>query len=169
MSAPHHPCWSLPVHNGTLILTPCPGTQDVALSESLTQLKAQGVTALITLMSSEELAESGLPDFACAVNASHLDWFQLPIPDFGVPGADFDQAWDVCHTELLQRLHSGDTLALHCKGGSGRTGLVAAKLMLASGESPAAAISAIQALRPRAFSYPAQRDYVFDSANQSAE
>lgn len=169
MSAARHPCWSLPVNNGRLILTPCPGTQDVELSESLQQLKAQGATALITLMSTEELDESGLPDFALAVNASHLDWFQLPVPDFGVPGADFDRAWSICHAELLLRLHSGDTLALHCKGGSGRTGLVAAKLMLASGESPQAAISAIQALRPRAFSYPAQRDYIFNSATQSAE
>ncbi|AEY00215.1 protein tyrosine phosphatase [Oceanimonas sp. GK1] len=164
MSVSFHPSWSLAVEQGTLLLTPCPGTQGVELCESLSQLKAGGATAVITLMTADELHEEGLPDFSRAVKAAGLDWFHLPVPDFGVPGADFEQAWQACHLELQQRLRSGDTLALHCKGGSGRTGMVAARLMLAAGFAPEAAITAIQALRPRAFSYPAQRDYLLNSA-----
>jgi protein-tyrosine phosphatase len=163
MSVSSHPSWSLPVQQGTLLLTPCPGTQGVDLCESLSQLKAGGATAVITLMTTDELHEEGLPDFSRAVKALGLDWYHLPVPDFGVPGGDFEQAWDACRLELQQRLQSGDTLALHCKGGSGRTGMVAAKLMLAAGVAPEDAITAIQALRPRAFSYPAQREYILNS------
>ncbi|MFP2769883.1 cyclin-dependent kinase inhibitor 3 family protein [Oceanisphaera sp. KMM 10153] len=163
MSVSSHPSWSLAIQQGALLLTPCPGTQGVELCESLSQLKADGATAVITLMTAAELDEEGLQDYSSAVKAAGLDWFHLPVPDFGVPGADFEQAWAVCHRELQQRLHAGDTLALHCKGGSGRTGMVAAKLMLAAGAAPEDAITAIQALRPRAFSYPAQRDYILNS------
>lgn len=163
MSVSSHPSWSLPIQLGTLLLTPCPGTQGVELCESLSQLKAGGATAVITLMTTAELSEEGFQDFSSAVKAVGLDWYHLPVPDFGVPGADFEQAWDACRLELQQRLQSGDTLALHCKGGSGRTGMVAAKLMLAAGFDPEDAITAIQALRPRAFSYPAQREYILNS------
>lgn len=163
MSVSSHPSWSLPVLQGTLLLTPCPGTQGIALSESLSQLKANGATAVITLMTSAELSHEGLQDFSPAVQAAGLDWFHLPVPDDDLPGADFDQAWHACYLELLQRLQTGEALALHCKGGSGRTGLVAAKLMLAAGHSPEDAIMAIQALRPKAFSHPAQGSYILNS------
>ncbi|MBM7457233.1 protein-tyrosine phosphatase [Oceanisphaera litoralis] len=163
MSVSSHPSWSLPIQQGTLLLTPCPGTQGIELCESLSQLKAGGATAIITLMTAAELSEEGFQDFSSAVKAAGLDWFHLPVPDDDLPGADFDLAWNACSAALLQRLQSGDTLALHCKGGSGRTGLVAAKLMLAAGCPPEAAITAIQALRPKAFSHPAQRSYVLNS------
>lgn len=163
MSVSSHPSWSLPIQQGTLLLTPCPGTQGIELCESLSQLKAIGATAVITLMTAAELDEEGFQDFSSVVKEAGLDWFHLPVPDFGVPGADFELAWDACRLELQQRLHSGDTLAVHCKGGSGRTGMVAAKLMLDAGFAPEDAITAIQALRPRAFSYPAQREYILNS------
>ncbi len=165
MTAMNHPSWSLSVQSGALLLTPCPGTQGVALSESLSQLKASGATAVITLMTEAELSHEGLQGFSSAVQAAGLDWFHLPVPDDDLPGADFDLAWHACGVELLQRLQSGDTLALHCKGGSGRTGLVAAKLMLAAGVTAEDAITAIQALRPKAFSHPAQRSYILNSVN----
>ncbi len=165
MSVSSHPSWSLPVQKGALLLTPCPGTQGVELCDSLSQLKADGATAIITLMTVTELNDVGLRDFSPAVKAAGLDWFHLPVPDDDLPGADFDLAWNACHAELLQRLQSGDTLALHCKGGSGRTGLVAGKLMLAAGYTAEEAIKAIQALRPKAFSHPAQRSYILNSVN----
>ncbi|OXY80615.1 tyrosine-protein phosphatase [Oceanimonas doudoroffii] len=160
MSASSHSYWPLPVGQGTLLLTPCPGTQGVDLNESLLQLKAGGASAIITLMSATELNEAGLPDFASAVQSAGLDWFHLPVPDDDLPGDDFDHAWQACSAELLQRLAAGEALALHCKGGSGRTGLVAAKLMVAAGYDAKEAVAAIQVLRPKAFSHPAQRAYI---------
>ena len=158
-----HPVWPLAVGNGRLLLTPCPGTQAVMLTESLEQLKESGATAIITLMSAAELTDNHLPDFQQAVAASGLAWFHLPVPDDDLPGEDFNHAWQAIYPQLLQRLRSGEALAIHCKGGSGRTGLIAAKLMLATGYDAEQAIIAIQALRPKAFSHPAQRDYILNS------
>ncbi len=52
-----HPTWQLDVEQGALILTPCPGTKDASLQNSLEQLKAQGVQAVVTALDDHELAE----------------------------------------------------------------------------------------------------------------
>lgn len=48
-----HPTWELPVadNQASLVLTPCPGTKGTPLPESIAQLKAQGVSAVVTALS----------------------------------------------------------------------------------------------------------------------
>ena len=50
------------------------------------------------------------------------------------------------HTLLRQ----GEKVAIHCKGGSGRTGLVAAQILLELGLDKIEAKQRVQALRPYA-------------------
>lgn len=56
-----HPTWELPITDQAgLILTPCPGTKQTALTESIAQLKAQGVTVVVTALSQQEMQEHGV-------------------------------------------------------------------------------------------------------------
>lgn len=57
-------------------------------------------------------------------------------------------------------LDRGGVLAIHCKGGSGRTGLIAARILMARGVEREAAVAAVQALRPNAISHPVHRDWI---------
>lgn len=52
-------------------------------------------------------------------------------------------------------LGQGGTLAIHCKGGSGRTGLIAARLLVDRGLPRDQAVAMIQSLRPKAIQHPA--------------
>jgi len=49
---------------------------------------------------------------------------------------------------------------VHCKGGLGRAGMVAALLLIETGDPPGAAIRKVRAVRPGAIETPAQERYV---------
>ena len=53
-----HPFWSLDVPrlDGQLLLTPCPGSQQVPMADALAQLQLAGAGGVLTLMTVEELA-----------------------------------------------------------------------------------------------------------------
>jgi protein-tyrosine phosphatase len=53
---------------------------------------------------------------------------------------------------------------VHCKGGSGRTGLVIGLILVSLGWPKDKVINAVQALRPKALVHPVQREY-FDAFN----
>lgn len=63
----------------------------------------------------------------------------------------------------------GKAIAIHCKGGSGRTGLVAAQLLIESGVPFSDALRDVQSLRPRAVQHPAHIQYIgqFDTPSNS--
>lgn len=157
------------VFSGQLLLTPCPATQNTSLVESVDTLKQAGASGLITLMTDAELAENGAANLGQACHESGLYWYLLPIADDAVPAEDFQRAWLQHTDEIMQRLRAGQTLAIHCKGGSGRTGLIAAQIVLAAGGELNTTIAAVQALRPRALQYPAHLAYLQQLAAQESE
>ena len=161
-----HPSDLLPLdHEGAgLILTPCPGTRGVEPRTALEQLKAAGADAVITLMPKAEMASNGVTDIADLCSQSGLQWFHLPIEDEHAPERDFALAWQAQRLAVHQLLDDGKTIALHCKGGSGRTGLMAALLLVERGWSKDRAAAAVKALRPNALSLRVHQDYVAELA-----
>ncbi|MDX1301601.1 tyrosine-protein phosphatase [Photobacterium sp.] len=156
-----HPFWPLPLNNGAqLLLTPCPGTKAVNLHDSLVQLKAAGATAVLTALQSSDLPDDGFQKLIQECEALGLQWYHLPIEDDCAPGEEFNANWPAVSQAAQKMLDNGDSLAIHCMGGSGRTGLIAAHLMLARGMDLKATISQIQALRPGAFTRQAHTDYI---------
>ncbi|MGY3902491.1 phosphatase domain-containing putative toxin [Aeromonas lusitana] len=150
---PSHPFWSLdvPRFDGQLLLTPCPGTQQVPAPQALDQLQLAGARGVVTLMTSDELAALSLAELGQQIEARGMAWFHLPIADDEAPDAAFELAWQQALSSLIALLRDGKQLAIHCRGGSGRTGLVAAALLMALGQSQQEAMAAIRARRPKAF------------------
>lgn len=97
-----------------------------------------------------------------------MAWAHLPIPDQGVPGNTFSVAWPQVRGEVLSRLTSGCRVVLHCRGGLGRTGLVAALLLIENGIFQDEAIRAVRSVRPRAIEAAEQAQFVRNWPNQSA-
>ncbi len=65
----------------------------------------------------------------------------LPIPDFGTPSVDNFRAlinWITRETE------NGNSVLVHCVGGIGRSGMVAAAYLISKGSSVDAAIKKVQ-------------------------
>ena len=151
---------SLPHAPGALIFTPCPGTQASDLAESLKTLKQAGAVALVTLMSDTELQENGVGELGVAARQYGLEWYQLPIEDDQAPDQTFEARLGEIRHQLDDLLASNKALAIHCKGGSGRTGLFAARLLIEAGMPRREAIAWVQELRPRAIQKPAHINYI---------
>lgn len=143
-----------------LILTPCPGTKGVEAAVALEQLQASGADALITLMPDAELASNAVSDLAELCAQRGLQWFHLPIEDERAPDDDFATAWQAQRQAVHRLLDTGKRVAIHCKGGSGRTGLMAAQILVERGCSKEAAVATVKALRPNALSLAIHQAYL---------
>jgi protein-tyrosine phosphatase len=155
-----HDFLDVPGRSGQLIFTPCPGTKDASIGEALDTLQAAGAEAVITLMPAEELARNQaalLPEL-CVQRG--LEWFHLPVADEQVPLEDFDHAWAQAHARIGELLEQGRRVAIHCKGGSGRTGLIAARILIDTGLPRSEAVERVQALRPKAIQHPAHAGWI---------
>ncbi|HVA32773.1 MAG TPA: protein-tyrosine phosphatase family protein, partial [Candidatus Baltobacteraceae bacterium] len=67
-------------------------------------------------------------------------------------------------TALCDRLRKGERVLVHCRGGLGRAGTVAARLLVELGMDPAEAIAAVRRARPNAIETAAQAAYVRNRA-----
>jgi protein-tyrosine phosphatase len=162
-----HPTWELPIddNKAALVLTPCPGTKEVSLDDSIEQLKSQGVTIIITALSSKELQEKGVGDLPNVIEKAGLRWVHAPIEDDVAPDKDFQTRWSQYSPMLHQAIADGEKIAMHCMGGSGRTGLLAAHLLLEKGWELREIITHVQALRPGAFTKRVQVEYIHKFAD----
>ena len=118
-----------------------------------------GAAAVISLNPMSELESLQVADLEAQVNAHGLQWFHCPIEDDHAPLEDFASAWQQAGPLVHQLLNEGKTVAIHCKGGSGRTGLIAAQILLERGYSKDKVKSRVQALRPYALTLPPHVEY----------
>jgi protein-tyrosine phosphatase len=159
-----HPFDRLPLAaGGALLFTPCPGTKDVDLATALDQLRQTGAAAVITLMPEDEMARFGADTLPTACAQRGLTWFHLPVEDDAAPAAPFETRWSAQRQAVHRLLDGNATVAIHCRGGSGRTGLMAAILLLERGHDLDQAVAMVQGLRPNALKQPAQRAYLVKS------
>jgi len=73
-------------------------------------------------------------------------------------------AWPTLKIELMDELSSGKNIFIHCMGGLGRTGVVAAMLLIEAGYSANQAITAVRSSRPHTIETSAQEDFVYGYA-----
>jgi len=157
----NHPFDILELNNGgKFIFTPCPGTKDTSISDAFDSLVKAGADAVITLLSDKELEALSVPTFGSEAAQKSFNWFQLPIEDDCEPEQPYEEAWSNSKGELLTLIKNKSTIAIHCRGGSGRTGLMAAILPLESGENWNDVKSLIQSVRPKALTHPAHISYL---------
>lgn len=145
---------------GSLIFTPCPGTKGIDLPTSIDQLKQAGAKAVITLMPDEEMARFEVETLPEVCEQHGLKWFHLPIEDDTAPAVEFQKAWAEHKQQVNSILDKNGTLAIHCKGGSGRTGLMAAIILLERDIDFDQAVSMVKRMRPNALKRQPHTDYL---------
>lgn len=156
-----HPFDILNLDNGArLIFTPCPSTKGVSALAALKTLQNAGANAVITMMPRTELSEFNADCISTQCQSLGLSWFHLPVEDDCAPEAPFASAFASQKAELLALLIAGKTIAIHCRGGSGRTGLMAAILLLELDYTPNKVKSLVQGLRPKALTLQPHVNYL---------
>lgn len=147
---------------GRLGLSILPGRRDRRrhLRKDLEQLKAEGVTHIVSLLTQSELEDYGVPELFKAYAEEGFEVYHLPIMDQATVAPDeLRQALDWIQQALMQ---SGQIL-LHCVGGLGRSGMLAACFLRQKGLPAQQALAEIRAIRsPRAVENPAQEAIIFD-------
>ncbi len=145
---------------GRLGLSILPGRRDMGrvLDDDLASLKRAGVTDVVVLVTDDELKDYGVPGLRNALEAAGFGVIRTPIPDQGVgdPGEVGDLvAW------IDWRLHEQARVLIHCLGGVGRSGMVAACVLRQRGLSADEAIAEVRRARsPRAVETSAQDAFV---------
>ena len=155
---------------GWLGMTLCPGKQQANsmsggdwqrdLNLDLDAVKTWGASTVLTLLEEHEFPAFGVTGLPSAVRERGMRWIHLPIPDRCAPTATFEAAWPQLAPDLHQRLDDGERLLIHCLGGIGRTGTVAARLLMERGWSCADAMLEVRKVRRGAIETAVQEDYL---------
>ncbi|MCC7271790.1 MAG: dual specificity protein phosphatase family protein [Alphaproteobacteria bacterium] len=137
---------ALPERPGVIGLAPVPGRVD--LDADIATIRAWGAVTVVTLQPQDELEWLGIGRLGAMMVAAGLEWHHLPIFDLRAPDDAFERVWESVAPTLLERLERGERILIHCRGGFGRTGTVAARLLVARGLDPEAAIALVRHTRP---------------------
>ena len=141
---------------GRIGITLCPGKYypygiagnwDRDLDLDLERIRRWGATAVVSLITEKEMRDLRVQGLSRAVADRHMEWWHLPIPDGQPPDSAFEEAWRVAGPAIRDRLRLGFDVLVHCKGGLGRAGTVAARLLVEFGERPDEAIRQVRAAR----------------------
>ena len=137
------------------------GRHERDLAADLDAVVAWSTAAVVTLMEAAELERYRIPEIGAEVRARFMEWHHLPIRDVDVPDAAFEAAWPQHSARLRSLVAAGNRVLIHCRGGLGRAGMVAARLLVEMGAASAEAIAAVRRARdPRAIETRAQEDWV---------
>jgi protein-tyrosine phosphatase len=129
---------------GRLGILPRPRGDDWLRDETLAW-RAVGLDLVVSLLESEEAVQLVLEDEAAAAAASDIMFRSFPIPDRGVP-ASKEAVAELVH-EVVVALEKGRAVAVHCRQGIGRSGLIAAAVLVAGGVDLATALRVISEAR----------------------
>lgn len=153
-----------PMH-GRIGITFCPGKYDRFahtgvwerdLGIDLDTIAAWGAQLVLTLVEPAELMELKVPQLGHEINRRGIAWRHLPIADYSTPTRKFEEEWVTQGREIREMLRSGKDVLVHCKGGLGRAGMIAARLLVELGMDPEEAIRSVRHVRKGAIETPSQ-------------
>ncbi|MGR8929553.1 MAG: cyclin-dependent kinase inhibitor 3 family protein [Gammaproteobacteria bacterium] len=151
--------------HGRIGITFCPGKHDHFaytgawerdLGIDLDAISAWGARLVLTLVEPAELAALKVPLLGHEIRRRGIEWRHLPIADYSIPTKVFEQQWATQGCEIRAMIRNGDDVLVHCKGGLGRAGMIAARLLVELGMDTDEAIHAVRRVRKGAIETPAQ-------------
>ncbi|MEY8841911.1 protein phosphatase [Cribrihabitans sp. XS_ASV171] len=152
--------YALQVGGGTLALCPMPGRYG-PYSEDLDLIASWQPALVISLTTEVEMIEDGARHFGSDIQGRAARWAHLPVPDYGTPPREAEERWGAVSASARQALKGGGRVLIHCRGGCGRSGMAALRLMVECGEKPQEALARLRTVRPCAVENDAQRDWAF--------
>jgi protein-tyrosine phosphatase len=152
---------------GRLGITLAPGkfrpgldpASDTLLRDDLRALRVvHGAQVLVTLLEEFEMTRLGISALLLTARRMRLRTIWFPIPDVTAPSDLTATARIVA--EILDALSVGQTVVVHCRGGLGRSGTIAACCLVARGRGPAEAVALVRLARPGAVEVRDQEQFV---------
>jgi protein-tyrosine phosphatase len=159
-------------HAGAVGMLPLPGlvilrrgerTIDADQQEQvLDVLKSRGTTLLVSLLDQTECDADDSEHLQRAAELRGIRLVCAPILDFSAPDETLD--WPRLAQAILGELSLGRGAAFCCLAGYGRSGMMAARVLIETGMPPQDAIAAVRSARPGAIESEAQVSYLLSSS-----
>ena len=157
---------------GMIGITICPGKKGYSvyarqewardLDIDLEVIREWGAGVVVTLLEDHEFELLHVRQLPDSVRGRGMFWLLLPVKDVAIPDDRFTAVWADAVLMLCEVLRAGKNLLIHCRGGLGRSGLVAALLLRESGETALAATERVREVRPGAIETSDQERYVMN-------
>ncbi len=154
---------------GRIGLTILPGRKDRerSLEDDVTEISRQGITHVLSLITPDEYTQYGVQKLPEALSAAGIEARAFPILDQGIPAPEAlgeQLAW------MDEKVSAGGRLLVHCVGGLGRSGTVAAAFLKNKrGLRAEDAIARVREARgPRAIENSRQEDFVLAYGSPTA-
>ena len=115
------------------------------LEDEVNAWRLAGIEVVLSLLTLEEEESLDITNEPEPVRKGGMSFVSLPIPDRHVPASPTELA--AVLDKLNAALSSGKNVLIHCRQGIGRTGLVAACLLLKKGWGSSYAVEHLSAVR----------------------
>ena len=104
-----------------------------------------GVDVVVSLLKADEEQQLNLAGERDAAERNGIQFTSFPVVDRGVPSSI--EATVSLLRSITNALENGKNVAVHCRQGIGRSGLIAAAARMSAGSTPYAAIDAVTTAR----------------------
>lgn len=146
---------TLPLAGGELALSPIPGRYGDYAAD-IAAWRDYGPAVVITMTTADEIATYAGDTLADDVASWGGQWVHFAVRDLGAPDSAESTRWAGISTMARQALDAGGRVLIHCRGGCGRSGMAALRLMVDCGEDGTEALTRLRATRPCAAESDAQ-------------
>ncbi|MES0882197.1 protein-tyrosine phosphatase family protein [Roseibium sp. SCP14] len=128
--------------DGNLFIMPKPSGE--WLRNDLQKLKQLDVDHIVSMLEPDEAASLGLTEEARLCREFDIRFTSVPVRDRGLPGVE---TASIIVQTIHQNLNAAKNVAVHCRAGIGRSGLIVCCALIADGETPGAAIEKVSQAR----------------------
>ena len=154
--------------SGKIILTCFPGRygEKISFKESiffkeLKNFNQLNCSFIVSLVENNELKKLyNKKEFVRHIYTNNLKWIHMSISDLKAPDHHFIEKWHTTKVLLKNDLIDGSNIVVHCMGGKGRSGTVAAILLIEFGEQNKNAIDIVRDKRKGAIETKEQEDFI---------
>jgi protein-tyrosine phosphatase len=131
---------------GRVAIAPMPGLF-LPLEEDVAEIAGWGARLVLSIVDTGELAHVGEGSLGHLLAAREIEWIHLPVGDFGAPSGEVERLWPAASQAAHGHLDGGGKVLVHCRGGCGRSGMVALRLLVERGEEAGQALLRLRAVR----------------------
>ncbi len=112
---------------------------------SVVNISRLGINLVVSLLEINESRTLGLDAEREQVKALGMDFVSFPVPDMGLPASV--EKFASLSKMLLKRVDAGANILIHCHAGIGRSGLMAAGMLLHCDLDPRQAFAHVSKMR----------------------
>ena len=104
------------------------------IEDEFAGIALEGIDRIVSLLEDHESYEVGLAEEQRLTEKNRMEFISYPIPDGGLPSSI--EEFSAFTKRLYHEAAGGINTVIHCRAGIGRTGMVAAGILLHCGFEP---------------------------------